>query len=87
MGQNPVPAANIPITTKIGSKMGGAPIPKWDPIGFEPWPNPKVLATLPWNPPKGRLKMVPGNFWLIFVRDFGGHQHREGKGPPVERLE
>ena len=18
--------------------MGGAPIPKWDPIGFEPWP-------------------------------------------------
>ena len=19
--------------------MGGAPIPKWNPIGFEPWPN------------------------------------------------
>ena len=26
-------------TTKIGPKMGGAPkTPKWDPIGFEPWP-------------------------------------------------
>ena len=32
MGQNPN------ATTKIGSKMGGAHIPKWDPIGFEPWP-------------------------------------------------
>ena len=28
MGQNPVPLVNIP---KIGSKMGGAPTPKWDP--------------------------------------------------------
>ena len=26
MGQNPVPPANIPIPTKIGSKMGGAPL-------------------------------------------------------------
>ena len=37
-GQPPV---NIPIptkTTKIGSKMGGAPTPKRDPIGFEPQP-------------------------------------------------
>ena len=25
MGQNPVPPVNIPIPTKIGSKMGGAP--------------------------------------------------------------
>ena len=25
MGQNPVPPMNIPIPTKIGSKMGGAP--------------------------------------------------------------
>ena len=25
MGQNPVPPVNIPISTKIGSKMGGAP--------------------------------------------------------------
>ena len=39
MGQNPVPPVNMPIFTKIGSKMDGAPIPKWDPIGFEPWPN------------------------------------------------
>ena len=27
---------NIPIPTKMGSKMGGAPTPKWDPIGFDP---------------------------------------------------
>ena len=38
MGQNPVHLANIPIPTKIGSKMGGAPTPKWDPIGFDPLP-------------------------------------------------
>ena len=35
MGQNPVPPVNIPIPTKIGPKMGGAPTPKWDPIGFD----------------------------------------------------
>ena len=35
MGQNFVPA-NIPIPTKIGSKMGATP--KWDPIGFDPQP-------------------------------------------------
>ena len=29
IGQNPVPPVNIPIPTKIGSKMGGAPTPKW----------------------------------------------------------
>ena len=40
MGQNlGYPPVNIPIPTRIGSKMGGAPIPKWDPIGFEAWPN------------------------------------------------
>ena len=37
-GQNPVPPVNIPIPTKIGSKMGGAPIPKWDTIGVDPRP-------------------------------------------------
>ena len=35
MGQNPVPPANIPSPTKIGSKMGGASTPNWDPIGFD----------------------------------------------------
>ena len=30
---------NFPIPTKMGSKMGGAPAPKWDPIGFDPQPN------------------------------------------------
>ena len=38
MGQDPVPPVNIPIPTKIGSKMGGAPTPKWDPIGLDPQP-------------------------------------------------
>ena len=28
-------------TTIISSKMGGAPTPKWDPIGFDPQPNMK----------------------------------------------
>ena len=32
------PPVNIPIPTKIGSKMGGAPTPKWDPINFDPQP-------------------------------------------------
>ena len=31
MVQNHVPPVSIPIPTKIGSKMGGAPTPKWDP--------------------------------------------------------
>ena len=30
-----VPPVSIPIPTKIGSKMGGAPTPKWDPMGFD----------------------------------------------------
>ena len=38
MGQNPVPPVNIPILTKIGSRMGGAPTPKRDPIGVDPQP-------------------------------------------------
>ena len=36
MGQNPIPPVNIPISTTVGSKMGGAPTPKWNPIGFDP---------------------------------------------------
>ena len=36
MGQEPVPPVNIPIPTKIDSKMGGnSPTPTWDPIGFD----------------------------------------------------
>ena len=31
----PVPRVNIPIPTKIGSNLGGAPTPKWDPIDFD----------------------------------------------------
>ena len=34
-----VPSVNIPTPTKIGSKMGGAPIPqKWVAIDFDPQP-------------------------------------------------
>ena len=32
MGQNSVPPVNIPIPTKISSKMGGAPTPKMVPL-------------------------------------------------------
>ena len=54
---------NIPTPTKIGSNMGGAPTPKWDPMGFDdhghmadfplgamfvPGPNPKTS-----HPPRG----------------------------------
>ena len=37
MGQQPVLPVNIPIPTKIGSKMGGEFTyqPKWDPIVFD----------------------------------------------------
>ena len=38
MGQKLVPPVNIPIPTKIGSNMGGAPTPKWNPIDFDPQP-------------------------------------------------
>ena len=38
MGRKPVTPVNIPIFTNISSKTGGAPTPKWDPIGFEPQP-------------------------------------------------
>ena len=44
--KSPVPPVNIPIPTQIGSKMGGAPFPKWDTIGFEPWPCAKTAAAL-----------------------------------------
>ena len=40
IGEPPVNIRFNP-TTKIGSKMGGAPIPKWDLIGFDPRPNRK----------------------------------------------
>ena len=58
MGQNPnfVPPGNIPTPTKIGSKMGGAPTPKWDPktvlthsqMGFKAlsfWPPRRISAS------------------------------------------
>ena len=41
MGRNPnrTPSEHPNPTNGIGSKMGGAPTPKWDPIGFDPQPN------------------------------------------------
>ena len=46
MGPNPVPPANIPMPTKIGSKMVGefTHQPKWDPIGVDPQPNVKGVC-------------------------------------------
>ena len=40
MGQNPnrPPSEHPNPSTKIGSTMGGAPTPKWYPIGFDPQP-------------------------------------------------
>ena len=41
MGHNPnrfAPSEHPNPTTEIGSNMGGAPTPKWDPIGFDPQP-------------------------------------------------
>ena len=46
MGQNPVPPANISIPTKIKPKLGGAPTPKWDPIGVDAW-----AFTICWSSP------------------------------------
>ena len=44
MGQNPVPSVNIPIPTKIGSKMGGAlKTPKW--TNQNPFPLTLALTT------------------------------------------
>ena len=40
---------NIPIPTRIGSKMGGAPAPKWDPIGFDPQPKPQLFMARGWS--------------------------------------
>ena len=45
MGQNPIPV-NIQILNKIGSKMGSAPTPQWDPIGFDPQPSGYVELSL-----------------------------------------
>ena len=41
MGQKPnrTPSEHPNLTTKIGSETGGAPTPKWDPIGFDPQPH------------------------------------------------
>ena len=52
MGQKPgyLPV-NIPIPTKIGPKMGGAPTPTWDPIGFDPQPRVQVSALTDFSTP------------------------------------
>ena len=43
----PYPPVNIPIPTKIGSKMGGAPTPKWlvlthSQVGMNSWGSPGI---------------------------------------------
>ena len=49
MGQNPSTPVNIPIPTKIGSKMGGAPIPQKTNSGFEPWPHSMGVSKKGWS--------------------------------------
>ena len=49
--KNPSPPVNIPIPTKIGSKMGGSPTPNGT-IGFDPQPN------LPWGDPLEGVKAL-----------------------------
>ena len=53
-------SVNIPIPTKIDSKVGGAPTPKWDPIGFDPQPNVRVtqpLISLGCVQPRGKASL------------------------------
>ena len=56
MGQKPSPPVNIPIPTQMGSKMGGAPPPKWDPIGFDLEPTDSSVKKLA----NGEAKASPG---------------------------
>ena len=42
--------SDLSIPTKIGSKMAGAPTPKWDPIAFDPQPHGCRGAHLPHGP-------------------------------------
>ena len=59
MGQSPVPPVNIPIPTKIGSKMGGATAPKWDFLGFNH--GHMTLSLIHWSPGnRSRLRGVRG---------------------------
>ena len=72
----PIPPVNIPIPTKIGSRMGGAPIPNWDPIGFQPWPyKRRVLGAefRTWGtaPPVVSLTEEPGTMDSVRAGPFG----------------
>ena len=92
MGQNPVPPVNIPIPTKIGSKMGGEFTyqPKWDPK--------TVLTTtaacyLPSNqePPSGAtweatLKQISRNFPQKHQPHQGTQKPFTGRGDVPNRL-
>ena len=87
MGQNPVPPVNIPIPTKTGPKMGGAPSPKWDPIGFEPWPHvsffsrdPSQMEGFPGTSPQVR----EGGRVLGVVS--GPRQKKKSKGELLEKV-
>ena len=74
VGQNPVLPVNIPIPTKIGSKMGGAPTPKWDPIGVDPQPYKPHIARV-------RTSLgVPSNHSFQGSFFSGNHQKPRGNG-------
>ena len=52
MVQNPVPPVNIP------TKMGGAPTPKWDPIGLD-------NSHMTWDAPRQRFPLYPQWEYLL----------------------
>ena len=84
MGQNPEPPVNIPIPTKIGSKMGGEFTYQWDPIGFDPQPYPS-------NDRPGSASSDSSTFSKDPTHSEVQKEHTketdELLGPPVERLE
>ena len=78
MGQNPVPPVNIPIPTIIGSKMGGAPTPKWDPISLDR-PYLKTPSARLWSQKKAAAQtaaeVAPGR---------GAPSHGSASAPPSD---
>ena len=78
MGQNPFPPVNIPIPTKIGSKMGGEFTyqPKWDPIGVDPRPRYKTTNGILGFP------RLPPELWRAPSARRGGPRAC-GPGPPA----
>ena len=71
MGQNPVSPVNIPIPTKIGSKMGGAPNnSRWYQNGFDPRPCQRVPSEKAARKPRSLLdgRAARAVIWPLAIR-------------------